>query len=336
MGRHSAGKPNETGVRPDGMEQPWQPMPPRKQQPMLPCSRCGAAFTAHLNGRCPQTHATADRVAAQQWAARMQDTGQPSASWAPPPAGPPPVPQTAGPKPPRPNWPRQHRWLTCAIVLAALLIGIGIHNEIGKQALETDPVLAKRYAENAVGSCLQNAWGNAGYPNVFDSYVSAGVVEFRTGTSDAPTGDYADDTLIDVYVYTNGTVVGMPGGAAGGPPPATDDNAALDYWGCSPGHPTAPPRQIPPPGLLHDGALRTGCVLTYSSGVPVGATITLYNPGSAPVSVNGVGVEFVSNGILVSEDSLSYQAILDPGRIANVPVTLNGAISATSCGAGWN
>jgi hypothetical protein len=204
-------------------------------------------------------------------------------------------------------------------------------------ALEINPTLAKRYAEDAVGSCLQNAWANAGYPSVFDAYLGRGAVEFRTGTPANPTGNEADTTLIDVHVYADGKVAGMPpAGAGGSPPPSKPDNETLAYWGCSPGHTTVPTRRTPPPGLLPDGALRTGCTLTYSSGVPAGATVTLYNPGTAPVSVSGVGIRWVSNGILVRQDSISYQGVIGPGRITEIPVSLNGAISATTCGAGWN
>ena len=254
MGRHSAGEPDETGVGPDGMGHPWQPLWPENQQPRPPCSRCGAAFAAHLDGRCPKTQTAADRVAVQQRAARIQGTGQASVSWAPPPGDSMLVPQMAVPRLPGRNWPRRHLWLISAIVLAALLMGLAIIKVVATGAvLETSPTLAKQFAENAVGNCLENAWTGAGYSNVSDSYVSPGVVEFRTGTVAAPTGDYADDTLIDVHVYTNGTVVGIPGGTGGGPPPSTDDNAALDHWGCAPGHPTAQPRQTRPAGLTQDG-----------------------------------------------------------------------------------
>src|ERR1035438_5274572 len=66
------------------------------------------------------------------------------------------------------------------------------------KTLETNPTRAKLYAENAVGPCLQQAWGNAGYQNVFDQYVGHGIVEFRTGTSANPTGNLGEATLIDV------------------------------------------------------------------------------------------------------------------------------------------
>lgn len=63
------------------------------------------------------------------------------------------------------------------------MMGLGIIKVVATSAaLETNPTLAKHFAENTVGDCLENAWTGAGYSNVFDSYVGPGVVEFRTGT----------------------------------------------------------------------------------------------------------------------------------------------------------
>ena len=102
-------------------------------------------------------------------------------------------------------------------------------------AVETNPVLAKRYAQAAVGACLAGAWRSRGYANLFHAYEGHGIVEFSTGTPAAPTGDYAGDTLIEVHVYANRSVTGMPPGSAGGPPPAALDNSALSHWGCQSG-----------------------------------------------------------------------------------------------------
>jgi serine/threonine protein kinase len=85
--------------------------------------------------------------------------------------------------------------------------------------LVTSPTKAQLFAENAVGPCLQTAWANAGYPNVFDQYTGNGVDQFSTGTLSDPTGNTAERTLISVRVYANGSV---------------SDNPALDYWGCHP------------------------------------------------------------------------------------------------------
>jgi hypothetical protein len=114
------GEPGETGLRPDGTVPPWQPMPP--------CNRCGAAFAAHLDGRCPQAGAATQPVTAQQWAAGIQGSGQPFASWVPPLGGP--SPALAGPRPSWRSWPRRHRLLTGAIMLVVLLISIGIVREV--------------------------------------------------------------------------------------------------------------------------------------------------------------------------------------------------------------
>jgi hypothetical protein len=133
VGRHSAREPNETTVRPDGMGQLWQPPQPRNQQPPPPCFRCGAPFAAHLDGRCPQPPAaTTDRTIAEQSGVIMPGTGQPPTPWTSPPGAPPPAPRTAALKPRAVNWVRRHRLLTGAIVLVALLLGIGVINEVGK------------------------------------------------------------------------------------------------------------------------------------------------------------------------------------------------------------
>jgi hypothetical protein len=94
-----------------------------------------------------------------------------------------------------------------------------INTSKAAKTLVTNPTKAKLYAENAVGSCLQTAWANIGYPNVFDQYAGNGVVQFSTGSPSDPTGNTAERTLISVHVYANGTV---------------SDNQALDHWGCPP------------------------------------------------------------------------------------------------------
>jgi hypothetical protein len=83
-----AGGPDQTSTASDGMIQPWQPMSPLNQAAVPPCARCGAAYAAHLEGRCPT-----------------------AGSWD---------------KPPRRDWPTRHPWYTAAILLVALLGGIGV------------------------------------------------------------------------------------------------------------------------------------------------------------------------------------------------------------------
>jgi hypothetical protein len=103
MGGHSIGEPNETGLGPDGtVPTAWN------QQAMPPCHLCGAAFAAHPGGMCPQI-----------------GTGQPYAYWAAPVGGPAMVPQTSRPRPWN-DWLRRYPVLTGALMLLALLAGIGI------------------------------------------------------------------------------------------------------------------------------------------------------------------------------------------------------------------
>ena len=82
-----AGGPDETSVTVNDVIQPWLPMS-QWNQPVPPCARCGAAYAAHLEGRCPP--------------AEYRD------------------------KPPRRDWPTRHPWYTAAILLVALLGGIGV------------------------------------------------------------------------------------------------------------------------------------------------------------------------------------------------------------------
>ena len=77
--------PDETSVTVDEMIQPWLPMS-QWNRPVPPCAHCGAAYAAHVEGRCPP----AERQA------------------------------------PRRDWPTRHPWYTAAILLVALMGGIGV------------------------------------------------------------------------------------------------------------------------------------------------------------------------------------------------------------------
>lgn len=204
----------------------------------------------------------------------------------------------------------------------------------GVAALETNPVLAKQYAERAVGNCLESAWGNAGYTSMFDSYLGNGVVEFRTGTPVDPTGNDATVTLIEVHVYTNGKVIGMgTGGATGGPPPPGKDNAALAYWGCRPSKraATGVPQAVPrPPGLQKDGPLDVGCKLRGTPGyTSYQGVITLYNPGSVAQSVSSFLLQWGSNGVLLSQQMANGSWSVLPSQ--DITLTVGAPPSATSC-----
>jgi len=77
--------PDETSVTVNDVIEPWLPMS-QWGQPVPPCARCGAAYAAHLEGRCPLAEYRA----------------------------------------PRRDWPTRHPWYTAAILLVALLGGIGV------------------------------------------------------------------------------------------------------------------------------------------------------------------------------------------------------------------
>ncbi len=202
---------------------------------------------------------------------------------------------------------------------------------------QTNPLLAKKYAEQSVGNCLEIVWSNYGNATMFDSYLGNGVVQFSTGTSASPTGNFAEDTLIDVRVDADGSVTGIPAGGAGAPPAGPTDSD-LDYWGCHPGNQTPMhPTQRPPAHLQAAGVLRVGCTVTYNDYSEAdGAAVTMYNPTGSPVTVNDFGIEWGSNGILLSESGpITYGTTIYPGEVARSWVS-GAPVSAHSCFiAGW-
>ena len=108
---------------------------------------------------------------------------------------------------------------------------------------------------------------------------------------------------------------------------------AISVTGCSGGNPGRPP------GLQRAGALDTGCTMTYADGVADGATLKLYNPGSSPVVVHQLGVEEISNGVLLGTITVpdpNLPLTVAAGTELPIPVSFGGASSATSCEAGWN
>jgi hypothetical protein len=215
--RHWADGPDGTGAGPDGMARPWPPASSGNEPPMPPCTRCGAAFTAHLDGRCPPAQAAADRLTAQQWTAGDQGTGRPYPSWVPPVGGPPPAPAMAGPNPPRHNWVRRHPLLTGAIVLIALSTGIGVGilsasgqtNGGGNGNATACGVYWK--LENAayaydVGAELAY-WQDlrAAAPGITSSALSTAVADFD---KDLGTGDTADAGTASTTIETACTALG--------------------------------------------------------------------------------------------------------------------------------
>ena len=109
-------EPNETSPGADGGVPRWAPGPAWDSQPMPPCKLCGAAFAAHVDGTCPQT-----------WA-----------YWAPPQGGPPFLPATVRPQRRWDDWLRRYPLLVPAILLIALLAGLGVRigtvHEVSHQA----------------------------------------------------------------------------------------------------------------------------------------------------------------------------------------------------------
>ncbi len=145
-------KPYETGFMPDPMTQPWLPLPQWNQPTMPPCVRCGASFAAHLDGACP---------VAEYWA-----------------------------PPPRPHWPRRHPWLSGAILLVALLSGIGVGTTVHLNQVNRNTPNAKAcYAYWQIsdnGYALQRPPAAGGWhrlramePRITDQALSTSVKAFN-------------------------------------------------------------------------------------------------------------------------------------------------------------
>lgn len=69
----------------------------------------------------------------------------------------------------------------------------------------------------------------------------------------------------------------------------------------------SPPPERPaviPPSMQEDGALDTSCTLTYTGGVATGATIKLYSPARDGVEVSQIGIELISNVVLISTQTI--------------------------------
>jgi hypothetical protein len=144
MGGHPVGEPN--------------------QPPMPPCHRCGAAFAAHLDGRCPQTGPATENLTAPQWSGIP-----PYAYWVTPPGGLPSAPAPAAPRPPWRTWPRRHPLLTGAIMLVVLLASGGIvltvsqttaSQATARQAADGDATACSIYW-NMADTDPYDAWGQA-------------------------------------------------------------------------------------------------------------------------------------------------------------------------------
>ncbi|HEY3882470.1 MAG TPA: hypothetical protein VGM12_28100 [Trebonia sp.] len=101
--------------------------------------------------------------------------------------------------------------------------------------------------------------------------------------------------------------------------------------------PASTPATPVPAGLQADGQLEVGCAVTREdgeSGPVVGAELTLYNPGSAPVYVSYVGVKWNDGQVTSNVPDGNSVA---PGQVVRLPLQLTvSAIAATACLAGWS
>jgi hypothetical protein len=106
-----------------------------------------------------------------------------------------------------------------------------------------------------------------------------------------------------------------------------------------PVNPQPAPSMSEPAGLVPDDGLDSGCTLFINTaGEVTGATLTFWNPTSSSVLIHQVGIQVIDNGVLVDTLTVTDPLLpetLNPQNGINVPVSFNGAESATSCQAGW-
>ena len=121
---------------------------------------------------------------------------------------------------------------------------------------------AETAAENKVGSCIEEFYGNQGFTNITPSYLGGGLVKFHAD------GDASPDGSVIVRVTSDGTVQG---------------NSALGKMGCQPGSytPVNEPNYNPTPAT-YDWT----CSLS-TAGVNISVTAT----GNGPVQTDTLGVE---------------------------------------------
>ena len=177
MDRRWADGPDETNATVDDVIRPWLPMS-QWNQPAPPCARCGAAFAAHVEGRCP----------------------------------------TAEHRTHRRDWPTRHPWYTAAILLVALLGGIGVGTISVSHINYNTPSAHACYAYWQItdaGYAFQDpavlgAWYKliADAPKVTDPSLSDSVRDFNyelmgADLPDAQTTSVAIEASCNAMGYTN-------------------------------------------------------------------------------------------------------------------------------------
>jgi hypothetical protein len=281
---------------------------------MPPCSGCGAAFAAHVDGRCPQTQATTDRVAAQQSAATMQDTGQ--------------LPQLR-PTLPSPGRNKKKRLRVILAVLGAAIVvalGVSIYASKTSTAKTNAASICVTWESSQDGQVVEEAKGNGFCDTTHIIQPPQNGGDFSMDSAEPKHGSQVcsvssvNGGLTSAYGSIDIIYQGTTGDSAEAENLCASMKSVADGGAAE---------------LQQDGALETGCEATYGNNGSGRVTVTLYNPGSVSVSVNQVGVQWISNGVLISTNSSPYQVVVAPGQVVTLPFSLGAAIPATTCAAGW-
>jgi hypothetical protein len=163
---------------------------------------------------------------------------------------------------------------------------------------------AKNDAENAVGPCLQQTWGNEGFNNLYDTYEGNGKVTFTA----------LGGPELTVQVESNGRVL---------------DSRALKRAGCPPYVAAQAPE--PPPA---EDTYTWSCSLAYNSAV---ATVTA--TGNAPVPADSVVLQidkvWTQTGLSMTPYLTVHNAAeIEPGqtiRLEYPGVVDDSVVTTTGC-----
>lgn len=113
-------------------------------------------------------------------------------------------------------------------------------------------------------------------------------------------------------------------------------SAASDKGQASPSAASSVATSSRPSGLTQDGSFDVGCRMIGTPGyTSYGGVVTLWNSSSSPQSVSLFAIDWGSNGVLLSQDTVDVSAEIAPGTAYSE--TVSAPASATSCVfAGWN